>query len=125
MNEEQRDTADVLLWLFSERVLKAKAVLGNPECARALIVKMAGKNKTLANLRRAMATNPQGPIILSPSGGQASSSALEGGSLSNVQAGTESRLEVSSPVRGSSSVVFAREEDVWGGQFCPKEAQGF
>ncbi|MED6204077.1 hypothetical protein PIB30_005804 [Stylosanthes scabra] len=99
MNEEQRDTADVLLWLFSGRVLKAKTVLGNPECARALIVKMTGKNITLANLRRAMAANPQGPIILSPSGGQASSSALEGGSSSNVQAGTESRLEVSSPVR--------------------------
>ncbi|MED6143747.1 hypothetical protein PIB30_008693 [Stylosanthes scabra] len=78
MNEEQRDTADVLLWLFSERVLKAKAILGNLERARALIVKMAGRNKTLANLLRAMAANPQSPIILSPSGGQVSSSALEG-----------------------------------------------
>ncbi|MED6179360.1 hypothetical protein PIB30_116281, partial [Stylosanthes scabra] len=54
---------------------------------------MAGRNKTLANLRRAMTTNPQGPIVFSPSGGQASSSALEGCSSSNVQAGTKSRLE--------------------------------
>ncbi|MED6208692.1 hypothetical protein PIB30_047677 [Stylosanthes scabra] len=54
------------------------AVLGNPELARATIVKMAGKNKTLANLRRAMILNPQGLIVLSLSGGQASSSALEG-----------------------------------------------
>ncbi|MED6217541.1 hypothetical protein PIB30_018750 [Stylosanthes scabra] len=116
MNEEQRNTADVLLWLFSERVLKAKAVLGNPERARDLIVKMAGKNKTLANLHRAMAANLQGPIILSSSGGQASSSALEGGSSSNVQAGIESRLEV------FSSAVVAGEEDLWGGWFRPKEA---
>ncbi|MED6111747.1 hypothetical protein PIB30_055140 [Stylosanthes scabra] len=62
-------------------------------------VKMAGKNKTLANLRRAMIANPQGPIVLTPFGGQASSSALEGGSSSNVQGGTEARLEVSSPVQ--------------------------
>ncbi|MED6174938.1 hypothetical protein PIB30_073625 [Stylosanthes scabra] len=99
LNEEQRDTADILLWLFSQRVLKPKAVLGNPERARATIVKMAGKNKTLANLRRAMVANPQGPIILSSSAGQASSSALEGGSSSNVEGGTRNRPEVSSHIR--------------------------
>ncbi|MED6206689.1 hypothetical protein PIB30_029164 [Stylosanthes scabra] len=37
LNEEQRDTADILLWLFSKRFLKPKAVLGNPERAREAI----------------------------------------------------------------------------------------
>ncbi|MED6215757.1 hypothetical protein PIB30_001378 [Stylosanthes scabra] len=99
LNEDQRDTTDILLWLFSQRVLKPKAVLGNPEWARATIVKMAGKNKTLANLRRAMVANPQGLIILSSSTGQASSSVPEGGSSSNVEGGAGSRPEVSSLIR--------------------------
>ncbi|MED6144260.1 hypothetical protein PIB30_014121 [Stylosanthes scabra] len=34
LNEDQRDTADILLWLFSQRFLKPKAILGNPEWAR-------------------------------------------------------------------------------------------
>ncbi|MED6135760.1 hypothetical protein PIB30_049650 [Stylosanthes scabra] len=97
MNEEQRDTADVLLWLFSERVLKAKAVLGNPERARALIVKMAGRNKTLANLRRAMALNPQGRHRESV-----------GGFFPG------SRRDAGTVGRGSSSIVFAGEEGVQG-----------
>ncbi|MED6145518.1 hypothetical protein PIB30_025988 [Stylosanthes scabra] len=59
LNDEQRDTADILLWLFAKRPLKPKAVLGNPERARKVIVKMAGKNKTLAELRRVMQANPQ------------------------------------------------------------------
>ncbi|MED6105873.1 hypothetical protein PIB30_000004 [Stylosanthes scabra] len=98
VNEEQRDIADVLLWLFSKQNLKPKAILGNPERARATIVKMAGKKKTLANLRRAMVANPQGPIILSSSADQASSSFPEGGSSSNVEGGAGNRPEVSSPI---------------------------
>ncbi|MED6191674.1 hypothetical protein PIB30_002481 [Stylosanthes scabra] len=42
LNEEQRDTTDILLWLFSKRFLKPKAVLGNSERAREEILKMAG-----------------------------------------------------------------------------------
>ncbi|MED6156858.1 hypothetical protein PIB30_018224 [Stylosanthes scabra] len=99
LNEEQRDTTDILLWLFSQRVLKPKAILGNPERARTTIVKMAGRNKTLANLRRVMVANPQGPIILSSSAGQASSSAPEGCISSNVKGGLGNRPEVSSPIR--------------------------
>ncbi|MED6188599.1 hypothetical protein PIB30_087425 [Stylosanthes scabra] len=99
LNEEQRDTADILFWLFSKQNLKPKAILGNPECARASIVKMDGKNKTLANLRRAMVANPQGPIVLSPSGGQASSLVPEGGGSSNVGGGVDTHLEVSSSIR--------------------------
>ncbi|MED6216024.1 hypothetical protein PIB30_003669 [Stylosanthes scabra] len=95
---ERRDTTDVLLWLFSKGPLKPKAVLGNPERARAAIVKMDGKNKTLAHLRQVMQANPQGLIFLSPSGGQASSSAPEGGASSNVGGGARIQLEVSSPI---------------------------
>ncbi|MED6119938.1 hypothetical protein PIB30_016317 [Stylosanthes scabra] len=98
LNEEQRDTADVLLWLFSKQNLSPKAILGNPERARKSVVKMAGKNKTLANLRRYMAANPQGPVIIGPSGGQASSSAPEGGGSSTAGGDTNARSEVSSPV---------------------------
>ncbi|MED6123847.1 hypothetical protein PIB30_053374 [Stylosanthes scabra] len=77
--------------------LRPKAILGNPERARATIAKMAEKNKTLANLRRAMVANPQGLIVLSSSAGQASSSIPEGGSFSNVDGGAGNRPEVSSP----------------------------
>ncbi|MED6134360.1 hypothetical protein PIB30_036312 [Stylosanthes scabra] len=79
LNEDQRDTADILLWLFSKRFLKPKAVLGNPERAREAILEMAGGKKTLALLRQAMQANPQGPVIPNPMSGQASSSNPEGG----------------------------------------------
>ncbi|MED6161777.1 hypothetical protein PIB30_063913 [Stylosanthes scabra] len=81
LNDEQRDTVDILLWLFSKRSLKSKAVLGNPERARDAIVNMAGKNKTLARLRQVMQAN------------------LQGGASSNVGGGIGVQLEVSSPVR--------------------------
>ncbi|MED6143946.1 hypothetical protein PIB30_010611 [Stylosanthes scabra] len=99
LNDEQRDTTDILLWLFSKRNLKPKAILGNPERARVSVVKMAGKNKTLASLRKFMAANPKGPIALSPSGDQASSSVPEGGGSSTVGGGADTRPEVSSPIR--------------------------
>ncbi|MED6194596.1 hypothetical protein PIB30_030092 [Stylosanthes scabra] len=83
LNEEQRDTADILLWLFSKCFLKPKAVLGNPERAREAILEMAGGKKSLALLRQAMQANPQGPVILNPTSGQASSSNPEGGGSSN------------------------------------------
>ncbi|MED6207188.1 hypothetical protein PIB30_033491 [Stylosanthes scabra] len=95
LNDEQRDNADILLWLFAKHPLKPKAVLGNPERAR----KMAGRNKTLAKLRRVMQANPQGLIILSHSGGRASSSVPEGGSSTNVEEGNVDRVEVSSPIQ--------------------------
>ncbi|MED6120007.1 hypothetical protein PIB30_017031, partial [Stylosanthes scabra] len=61
--------------------------------------KMAGKNKTLANLRRYMMANPQGPVILGPSVGQASSSVPEGGASSTAGGDANVRPEVSSPLR--------------------------
>ncbi|MED6217393.1 hypothetical protein PIB30_017240 [Stylosanthes scabra] len=99
LNDEQRDTADILLWLFSKQNLSPKAILGNPERARKSIVKMAGRNKTLANLCRYMVANPQGPIIVGPSGGQASSSVPKGSGSSTVVGETNARPEVSSPIR--------------------------
>ncbi|MED6155661.1 hypothetical protein PIB30_007169 [Stylosanthes scabra] len=99
LNEEQRDTADVLLWLFSKRCLKLKAILGNPERAKVTIVKMARKNTTLSKLRQVMQANPQGLVAVDPSGGQTSSSVPEGGGSSNVGGGADVRLEVSSPIR--------------------------
>ncbi|MED6107939.1 hypothetical protein PIB30_018780 [Stylosanthes scabra] len=67
-------------------------------------VKMAGKNKTLARLRQVMQANPQGLIVLSPSGGQVSSSAHEGGGgalprMLAVGPNRRIQLEVSSPIR--------------------------
>ncbi|MED6136613.1 hypothetical protein PIB30_057619 [Stylosanthes scabra] len=99
LNDDQRDTADVLLWLFSKQNLSPKALLGNPERSGKSVVKMAGKNKTLANLRRYMMANPQGPVILRPSGGQASSSVPEGGASSTAGEGASAWPEVSSPLR--------------------------
>ncbi|MED6142860.1 hypothetical protein PIB30_001632 [Stylosanthes scabra] len=60
---------------------------------------MAGRNKTLASLRRVMAANPQGPIVLSSSAGQASSSVPEEGGSSTAGGGTDTHPEVSSPIR--------------------------
>ncbi|MED6219479.1 hypothetical protein PIB30_036167 [Stylosanthes scabra] len=99
LNEDQRDTADILLWLFSKQNLSPKALLSNPERSRKPVVKMAGKNKTLANLRWYMMANPQGPVVLGPSGGQASASVPEGGASSTAGGDANARLEVSSPFR--------------------------
>ncbi|MED6107522.1 hypothetical protein PIB30_014816 [Stylosanthes scabra] len=98
LNEEQRDTADILLWLFSKQNLSPKVILGNPERAKKSVVRMAGKNKTLASLRRYMAANPQVPVIMGPSGGQASASVPEGGASSSAGGDANARPEVSSPL---------------------------
>ncbi|MED6193153.1 hypothetical protein PIB30_016455 [Stylosanthes scabra] len=87
LNEEQRDTADVLLWLFSKQCLKPKAILGNPERARATIVKMAERNTTLSKFCQVMQTNPQGLVVGDPPGGQTSCFVPEGGGSSNVGGG--------------------------------------
>ncbi|MED6124263.1 hypothetical protein PIB30_057322 [Stylosanthes scabra] len=99
LNDEQRDTADILLWLFSKRFLKPKAVLGNLERAREEILNMAGGKKSLALLRQAMQQNPQGPIILDPTSGQVSSSNPEGGGSSTVGEGATTQLEISSSIQ--------------------------
>ncbi|MED6161140.1 hypothetical protein PIB30_057932 [Stylosanthes scabra] len=87
LNVDQRDTADVLLWLFSKRRLKEKAVLGDYERAKRVIVKTAGHNTTLARLRVIMQSNPQGLRAPSPLASQASSLAPEGRNSTNVGGG--------------------------------------
>ncbi|MED6120094.1 hypothetical protein PIB30_017721 [Stylosanthes scabra] len=99
LNEEQRDTADILLWLFSKRFLKPKAVLGNPERAREAILEMAGGKKTLALLRQAMQANPQGLVVPNPISGRASSPNPEDGGSSNFGEGAATQLEISSPIQ--------------------------
>ncbi|MED6121449.1 hypothetical protein PIB30_030167 [Stylosanthes scabra] len=99
LNDEQRDTTDILLWLFSKHFLKPKAVLGSPDRAREAILEMAGGKKSLALLRRAMQANPQGLVFPDPTSGQASSSNPEGGGSSNVGGGATAQLEISSPIQ--------------------------
>ncbi|MED6109452.1 hypothetical protein PIB30_033738 [Stylosanthes scabra] len=60
---------------------------------------MAGGKKSLALLRQAMQQNPQGPIVLDPTSGQASSSNPEGGGSSTVGGGATTKLEISSPIQ--------------------------
>ncbi|MED6119894.1 hypothetical protein PIB30_015844 [Stylosanthes scabra] len=43
--------------------------------------------------------NPQGPIVLDPTSGQASSSNPEGGRSSTVGGGATTQLEISSPIQ--------------------------
>ncbi|MED6116614.1 hypothetical protein PIB30_101858 [Stylosanthes scabra] len=52
LTADQKDTADILVKLFSERNLKPKTVLSNPSEAREAIVDMARKEVTLERLRR-------------------------------------------------------------------------
>ncbi|MED6221857.1 hypothetical protein PIB30_058756 [Stylosanthes scabra] len=135
LNDEQWDTADILLWLFSKQNLSPKALLGNPERSRKSVVKMAGKNKTLANLRRYMMANPQGPVILGPSGGQASSSVPEGGASSTAGGDANARPKVSSPLREegpepqaeimpSSSLGKRVVDEITGAQKKPRTSEG-
>ncbi|MED6151573.1 hypothetical protein PIB30_083784 [Stylosanthes scabra] len=50
LNADQKDTADILVKLFSERNLKPKTISSNPSEAREAIVDMAGKEVTLERL---------------------------------------------------------------------------
>ncbi|MED6149036.1 hypothetical protein PIB30_058677 [Stylosanthes scabra] len=52
LNADQKDKADILVKLFSERNLKPKTILSNPSEAREAIVDMAGKEVTLERLHR-------------------------------------------------------------------------
>ncbi|MED6159385.1 hypothetical protein PIB30_041863 [Stylosanthes scabra] len=51
LNANQRDVADILVRLFSERNLKPKSVIDIPSEGRNAIVRMAGQDVTLARLR--------------------------------------------------------------------------
>ncbi|MED6226379.1 hypothetical protein PIB30_103103 [Stylosanthes scabra] len=60
LNPDQKDTTNILVKIFSERILKPKSVLVNPSEAREAIVQMAGNEVTLERLRRLLRPSPSG-----------------------------------------------------------------
>ncbi|MED6196850.1 hypothetical protein PIB30_051130 [Stylosanthes scabra] len=56
LNPDQKDTANILVFLFSKQNLAPKSLLGKPEESRRLIdistLEMAGNDVTLSRLRR-------------------------------------------------------------------------
>ncbi|MED6223006.1 hypothetical protein PIB30_069842 [Stylosanthes scabra] len=113
LNADQKDIADILVKLFSERNLKPKTVLSNPSEAREAIADMAGKEVTLERLRRlirpdssqnvpavsAPAPSPsKTPVEPQPISAGGNAVLLEGGGSSNVGGADGPVHEVSSPV---------------------------
>ncbi|MED6184711.1 hypothetical protein PIB30_050141 [Stylosanthes scabra] len=103
----------------SKCFLKPKAVLGNPERAREEILNMAGRKKSLALLRQAMQQNPQGPIVLDPTSGQASPSNPEGGGSS-----TEEGLEHQVEAVPSSPAVKPADDETTSARKRPRTSDG-
>ncbi|MED6145008.1 hypothetical protein PIB30_020998 [Stylosanthes scabra] len=62
LSADQKDTADILVKLFSERNLKPKSVLGSPSEAREAIVEMAGNDVTLERLRHLLQSGSSGSM---------------------------------------------------------------
>ncbi|MED6152173.1 hypothetical protein PIB30_089334 [Stylosanthes scabra] len=113
LNADQKDTADILVKLFSERNLKPKTVLSNPSEAREAIVDMAGKEVTLKRLHRLICpgSSQSVPAVSAPAPGPSKTpvkpqpisaggnAALpKGGGSSNVGGAEGPVHEVSSPV---------------------------
>ncbi|MED6221976.1 hypothetical protein PIB30_060021, partial [Stylosanthes scabra] len=91
-NIDQRNTAGILLWLFSKRHFKPKAVLGNYD--------------------RARSSSPGYHAIQSSSSRDAESVGrlgflihLGGGSSTNVGGGLDTQVEISSPIREGEPVT--------------------
>ncbi|MED6151267.1 hypothetical protein PIB30_080936 [Stylosanthes scabra] len=118
LNADQRDTANVLLHLFSKNNLAPKPLVSNPGEARRAIVEMAGNNVTLSRLRNLLrppraGSAPQARVAPAASGpsslGRAStppaipvpeSRATPERGISSEAAGNQDQLvDVSSPLR--------------------------
>ncbi|MED6201542.1 hypothetical protein PIB30_096113 [Stylosanthes scabra] len=114
LNADEKDTADILVRLFSERNLKPKTILSNPSEACEAIVEMAGNEVTLERLRRLIrpGSSRSGPVVSVPApdmtrppvdpqpilaGG--TPAFLEGDGSSNVGGGGKPVHEVSSPAQ--------------------------
>ncbi|MED6109329.1 hypothetical protein PIB30_032440 [Stylosanthes scabra] len=69
LKADQRDTADILIHLFSKNNLAPKFLLGNSEEARRVILEMAGNDVTLARLHNLLRPPPARvvPTTLGPS----------------------------------------------------------
>ncbi|MED6172147.1 hypothetical protein PIB30_047367 [Stylosanthes scabra] len=63
LRAEQKDTVDVLTFLFHNNNLALKAPLGRPEEARRDVVRMAGNDVTLARLRGLVRPSAGGGIV--------------------------------------------------------------
>ncbi|MED6161577.1 hypothetical protein PIB30_062070 [Stylosanthes scabra] len=110
LNAEQKDTADILVHLFTKNNLAPKSLLTNSEEARRVIVEMAGNDVTLARLRNILRPPPTRAIPTSSgpsSAGRAVSPPIvpatrvvpEGGSSSEAGKETDQLVEISSPIR--------------------------
>ncbi|MED6165287.1 hypothetical protein PIB30_098151 [Stylosanthes scabra] len=114
LNTDQKDTADILVKLFSKRKLKPKTVLSNPSEAREAIVDMAGNEVTLERLHRLIrpGSSQTAPVVFVPAPGSSKLPAEpqsvsasgdvafpEGGGSSNVGSAEGPTHEVSSPVQ--------------------------
>ncbi|MED6205078.1 hypothetical protein PIB30_014766 [Stylosanthes scabra] len=131
LNADQRDTADILVWLFSERNLKPKTIIGRPSEARRIIIRMAGQDVTISRLRNLirpagagaapgaqgpnpMALEPNPPISGPSSIGRAvtppvgavgdTQMAPEGESNNEPGQNSDTMVEVSSPDRGKDKM---------------------
>ncbi|MED6185733.1 hypothetical protein PIB30_059889 [Stylosanthes scabra] len=104
LSADQKDTADILVNLFSDWNLKPKSILGSPSEAREAIVEMAGNEVTLECLRRLIRPSPSASTptasILVPSSSvpPLNVPVPEGGGSSNVGGGGEAVPEVYSPL---------------------------
>ncbi|MED6149907.1 hypothetical protein PIB30_067127 [Stylosanthes scabra] len=118
LNGDQRDTADILLHLFSKINLAPKSLLSNPGEARRAIVEMASNDVTLSRLRNLLrlpqaGSVPQARVAPAASGpsslGRASTLPVipipenratpEGGSSNKTGRGQDHLVDISSPLR--------------------------
>ncbi|MED6189164.1 hypothetical protein PIB30_093165 [Stylosanthes scabra] len=115
LNAEQKDTADILVKLFSKWNLEPKFVLSRQSEVRKAIVKMVENDVTLERLRRLLRPSPLGsalgasgrtlsasvppPNVPRPASVSRTQAFPEGGGSSNAGGGDEPLIEVSSPLQ--------------------------
>ncbi|MED6135257.1 hypothetical protein PIB30_044693 [Stylosanthes scabra] len=63
LNADQKDIADILVFLFSKHNLDPKSILGRPEDARRAIVRMVGNDVTFPCLRRLFRPSLAGSVL--------------------------------------------------------------
>ncbi|MED6153414.1 hypothetical protein PIB30_101782 [Stylosanthes scabra] len=112
LNADQKDTTDILIFLFSKNNLSSKYLLGNLEETRKTIVEMAGNNVSLARLRNLLHSTPTRavPTASGPSSvGRAVSPPIipttgtrvlpQGESSSEARRISEQLVDISSPIQ--------------------------
>ncbi|MED6196998.1 hypothetical protein PIB30_052643 [Stylosanthes scabra] len=110
LNADQRDTADILVHLFSKNNLNLKFIMNNSDEARKAIVEMVGNDITLSHLQNLLRPHPtraKSSLSGHQSDGRARSPpavaksrvVLEGGSSSGVGKEVDQLVDISSPLR--------------------------